>query len=115
VDTDFRRALEGKDEIQISFVKKSGAKRTLPIWFTFESGTLELLPMYGLKTLWFRGVEAAGSIEVRAGGATYSAAPVIVKDRTEVERVKGLFAKKYGISDVKRYYPTSDVALEIPV
>lgn len=114
VSGDFAAALAGEAEVEISVQRAgSGKKRTLPVWFTVEGDKLELLPMYGLKTRWFQSLEKSGTLEVRAKGATRKASPKIVRDPDVVERAKARFSKKYGVTDVKRYYPTSEVLLEI--
>jgi hypothetical protein len=109
----FGGALEGEDEVKITFSKKSGGKRTIPIWFTVKGRTLELLPMYGLKTKWFADVEAAGSLELKVRDQVKVASPKVIRDPEMVEEIKQRFGVKYGEDDVRKYYPTSDVAFEI--
>lgn len=109
----FNKALEGEAEIKITFSKKAGGKRTIPIWFTVRGRTLELLPMYGLKTKWFAEVETAGSLELRVRNQVKVASPKIIRDPKVVEVIKERFGVKYGKDHVKKYYPTSDVAFEI--
>lgn len=99
----------------IEFLKKDGRKRKIPIWFTLEGRTLELLPMYGLKTKWFNDVERAKKMDVEVKGDRISATPVVLRETRVVDEVKKRFAAKYGEKDVKRYYPTSEVALKIKV
>ena len=111
---DFADALAGEDEVQITVVKSGdGKRRTLPIWFVVEGTTLQLLPMYGLKTHWFRDLERIGSMEVRAKDERRRVAPRIVRDPAVVDEVKKRFSRKYGAADVRRYYPTAEIALEI--
>jgi len=113
---EFAEALSGQSEVQISFVRsKNGKTRTIPIWFTVEEGRLQLLPMYGLKTKWFQDVEKSGKVEISAKKQKLSVSPSIIRDEAKIEHIKGVFAEKYGIGDVKRYYPTSEVAFEIPL
>lgn len=110
----FEDILSGLDEIEITFVRrKDGKPRTIPIWFTVERGMLELLPMYGLKTQWFLDIESSGSLDVSAKGQKLHAQPRMIRDRSKVEQVKKRFGQKYGESEVQKYYPTSDVAMEI--
>lgn len=111
----FAESLKGEEEVRISFVRKNGKKRTIPIWFTLEGDELELLPMYGLKTKWLADVEASGKLEIRTVKMAKSAAPRVVREREAVDRIKERFAAKYGESDVRRYYPTSEVALVVRV
>ena len=111
---DFAGALAGEDEVQIDVVKSGEGKgRSIPVWFTVEGTRMHLLPMYGLRTIWFRDLEKSGSVEVRAKNETRRVTPRVVRDPATVEEVKKCFRRKYGEADVKRYYPTTEVALEI--
>ncbi len=109
----FASALSGQDEVQIEFAKADGRRRKIPVWFAVEGGDLELLPMLGTKTKWFGDVERNGMLVLSARGQSMAAAPKVLRERDAVERVKRHFAAKYGEDDVKRYYPTSEVALAI--
>lgn len=60
-------------------------------------------------------MEASGKIGLAIKGWSKEARPVIVKDPKAVEEIKGRFASKYGLGSVERYYPTSEVALVVPV
>jgi hypothetical protein len=113
---EFVDALSGQNEVQISFVKgKNGKMRTIPIWFAVEEGRLQLLPMYGLRTKWFQDVEKSGNVELSVKNQKLSVSPSIIRDEAKIEHIKVVFARKYGVADVKRYYPTSEVAFEIPL
>lgn len=112
---EFAKALSGEDEVRVSFVRSNGKKRTIPVWFTLEGRTLELLPMHGLKTKWYMDVEKDGKLQVQAKDEVRSVSPRVVQDVEAVERIKKRFALKYGEDDVRRYYPTSEVALEVQV
>jgi hypothetical protein len=74
---------------------------------------MELLPMYGLKTKWLGDVEKSGTIGVSIKNWKMESKPKIVRDSKVIDDIKRGFSIKYGESQVKRYYPTSDVALEI--
>ncbi len=103
-----------EEEVLISYVRsKDGKTRTLPIWFTVNGSKMELLPMYGLKTKWFIHIERSGRVDLRVKDWEKDSKPVIVRDPLEVERIKRRFSATYGEGNVKRYYPTSEVALEI--
>jgi hypothetical protein len=113
---EFAEALSGQNEVQISFVRsKSGKARTIPVWFTVEGGRVQLLPLYGLRTKWFQEVEKSGKVELSVKNQKLSVTPSIIRDEAKIERIKGIFARKYGFVDVKRYYPTSEVAIEVPL
>lgn len=100
--------------MQITFLKsKNGRKRTIPVWFTVNEGMIELLPMHGFKTKWFIDVEKSGNIELKVKDWKKQSKTTVVRDSAVVNRVKRRFSDKYGESEVKRYYPTSEVALEL--
>ncbi|MDA4124471.1 MAG: DUF2255 family protein [Thaumarchaeota archaeon] len=109
----FAEALSGEQEVQITVVKSDGGKRTLPVWFTVEGDRLQMLPMYGIKTLWFRAIAKNGVLTIAVKKETKEAKPEIVRDPRAVDRVKAKFAAKYGADEVKGYYPTSEVLLEV--
>ena len=75
---------------------------------------MELLPMYGLKTKWLVDVEKDGTMDlkIREWGKKASK-PKILRDSKAIDDIKRRFSVKYGEGQVKQYYPTSDVALEV--
>jgi len=106
--------LSREEEAHITFVKsKDGKKRTIPVWFTVNEEKVELLPMYGLKTKWFIDVEKSGNIELRVKDWKKTSKTTVVRDSVFVNRIKRRFSDKYGENEVKRYYPTTEVALEL--
>jgi len=66
--------------------------------------------MYGLKTKWFIDVQKTGEVELRVKDWTARARPSVVREAKEVDRIKQRFSEKYGASEVKKYYPTSEAA-----
>ena len=104
-----------EEEVRITFVGRDGKPRSIPVWFTVNGGKMELLPMYGLKTRWLADVQASGKIGLAVKGWRKEAKPVVVKEPSALEEIKGRFGAKYGLANVKRYYPTTEVALEVPV
>ena len=111
----FADSLLDEDELEVSVIRENGKTRTLPIWFTVKGSALHLLPMYGLKTLWYQDLERSGKLQLRAKTESIHTVPRIIRDSAEIERIKETFGQKYGKTDVSRYYPTSEVALEIPL
>jgi hypothetical protein len=108
--------ISDEEEIQITYLwSKSGKPRTIPVWFTVNEGKVELLPMYGFNTKWFADVEKSGTLDLRVKDWSKGGKPTVVKDQAAVEGIKRRFGAKYGEGRVKRYYPTSDVALELPL
>ena len=103
-----------EQEVQITFTRASdGKRRTIPVWFALNNGKMELLPMYGLKTKWFIDVEKSGRVGLRVKDWKKDVGPGFVRDPHTVDSIKRRFGAKYGEGNVKKYYPTSEVALEI--
>jgi len=101
-------------ELEVAYASsKDGSTRVIPVWFTINGDKIELLPMYGLRTKWFIDVEKSGSLELRAMGWKKGAKPQVVRNQEIVEGIKGRFRLKYGMEEVRRYYPSSEVALEV--
>jgi hypothetical protein len=69
--------------------------------------------MYGLKTRWFRDVEGSGEMEVKVKDESQITSPRIIRDPAAVDGIKQRFSLKYRPGEVRKYYPTSEVALEI--
>lgn len=113
MDGELRDALVGRSEVEVGFVRPDGRNATVPVWFTVYASKLELLPMYGLKTGWFRAVERAGEAEIIAGKVSKKLRPAVLRQGGAVDEVKERFAAKYGEEEVRKYYPTSEVALEL--
>jgi len=110
------KAPRDESEVQITYVQsKNGKPRSIPVWFTLNQGKIELLPMYGARTKWFIDVEKSGQLELKVGDWQVKAKPTIIRETKQIDEIKGTFAAKYGLRDVKRYYPKTEVALEIPL
>ena len=108
----FRERLSRYREINISVIgRKSGHAITNPVWFVSEGETLYLLPVSGSDTQWYKNLLKDPSIRIEAGGAEgkFKAAPLT--DAKQVSSVVEKFRKKYGASDVKKYYFRFDVAV----
>lgn len=109
-------------EITISVIgRKSGKVISAPVWFVFETfseisskaAKLDLLPVHGSDTQWYKNVLHNPSIRIDARGAEaeFQAAPT-----TNAKTVKSViekFREKYGAEDVKKYYSKFDAAVEV--
>jgi len=95
--------------------RKSGRAISNPIWFVVDDDTLYLLPVSGSDTQWYKNVLKKPSIRVKAGDAEAELRVVPVSDAEQVSSVVEKFRKKYGSSDVKKYYSKFDVAVVAPI
>ena len=101
-------------EIHISVIgRKSGRAISNPIWFVFEDDKLYLLPVQGSNTQWYKNVLKNPSIHIKAGSAQAEVKADSLTDHKQVSSVVEKFRVKYGAGDVKKYYSTFDVAIEV--
>lgn len=110
--TTLQDQLSRSNEINITVTgRKTGRKSTRPVWFVFENGRLDLLPVSGSDTQWYRNVQVHPTMEIEAHGGkgTYRAVPISSPE--EVKRVIEKFRGKYGAADIKKYYSKLDVAV----
>jgi len=115
-DSDFLKALKSASELEITFVgRKSGKKFSAPVWFVQAGEKLYLLPVKGTASQWYRSVVKNPMVEVQTSGRKVNARARPMKEGREVEEALERFREKYGASDVKRYYPRQDVALELSI
>jgi len=94
--TDFRTALQGANEIEITVTgRKSGRSLSYPVWFALDGDKLYLLRLI-------------------ARGKTFTASARFLTDEAQLDKVLEKFRDKYG-RNVKSYYPKLDVAVEVPL
>jgi hypothetical protein len=99
-------------QIKISVIgRKSGRRISIPVWFVLEGEKLDLLPVAGSETQWYRNVLENPTIGIDARGAAAEFRAVPVNGAKAVKAVVEKFREKYGASDVKKYYSGFDVAV----
>ncbi len=107
-------ALDAAHELKITVTgRKSGKNISLPVWFVRHGDQLYLLPVRGSDTQWYRNVLQTPVMTIAAKGTTAGVKAKPITDAKRVSDIADKFRKKYGASDVKRYYTKIDVALEI--
>jgi deazaflavin-dependent oxidoreductase (nitroreductase family) len=91
--------------------RKSGRAISIPVWFVSEGDKVNLLPVQGSDTQWYKNVLQNPSFRIKAGGAEaeFNAAPIT--DAKQVSSVAAKFRARYGAADVKKYYSKFDVAV----
>jgi deazaflavin-dependent oxidoreductase (nitroreductase family) len=103
-------------EISISVTgRKSGKTISNPIWFVLADDTLNLLPVQGSGTQWYKNVLKNPAIRIKAGDTEVELKATPVTDAEQVSSVVEKFRKKYGAGDVKKYYAKFDVAVVVPI
>jgi deazaflavin-dependent oxidoreductase (nitroreductase family) len=117
VQTDsLKDRLARSNEINITVTgRKSGRKTSRPVWFVLDGDDLYLLPVEGSDTQWYQNVVKNPTLEVEAGSAKKEFKALPITEPAEVTAVADRFRKKYGPSDVKKYYSKFDVAVLLPL
>jgi len=99
-------------EVTISVTgRKSGRTISNPVWFVLEGDKLHLLPVRESDTEWYKNLLKNPTIRIDAGGAEAELQGVPITEAKQVTTVVEKFRKKYGASDVKKYYSKFDVAV----
>jgi hypothetical protein len=114
---DFRWKLDKACEITLSVKgRKSGQDFPWPVWFVNEGNTLYLLPLQGVDTNWFNNIQAEPTLKIAVdndGETTVRGTPIT--NSSGVASIVKKFRSKYGEGNVKRYYPKTDAAVEVPL
>jgi len=104
--------LSKSSEITITVAdRKSGRSISIPVWFVFENGRLDMLPVQGSDTQWYKNVLKNPKMRIEAAGAEGEFKAVPITDHKQVAAIADKFRKKYGASEVKKYYSKLDVAV----
>ncbi len=107
-----KERLSQSREIEIEVVgRKSGRSVSIPVWFVAEDDKIDLLPVQGSDTQWYKNVLKNPAIHIKAGGAEGAFHAVPVTDARAVSSLADKFRAKYGAGDVKKYYSKFDVAV----
>lgn len=111
-----REHLNRSQEITVTVTgRKSGHAISITIWFVLEDKDLYLLPVKGSETQWYRNVVQHPMLGIKAGNTKAELKVFQIADAGEVSSVVERFRKKYGASEVKKYYSKFDVALMAPL
>jgi deazaflavin-dependent oxidoreductase (nitroreductase family) len=113
---EFKNALKSADEVEITVTgRKSGRKISHPVWFAEEGEKLELLPVKGSDSDWYKNVLKTPDIHLSVKGREWTAKATPITDPARVQRIVEKFRAKYGADQVKQYYTKFDVAVEVPL
>src|SRR5437868_9833953 len=101
--TDFRTALQGSNELEITVTgRTSGRSLSYPVWFALEGDKLYLIPVRGSDTEWYKNLRKRPSIRLEARGKTFTTNARLLTDETQLGKVLDKFRDKYG-RNVKSY------------
>jgi deazaflavin-dependent oxidoreductase (nitroreductase family) len=110
----FSAALQRSDQSDITVTgRKTGRQITIPVWFVADGGKLDLVPVRGSDSDWYKNLLATPRIQVTADGESITATPTPITDPDRVRTIVEKFRQKYGADQVAAYYPKTDVALEV--
>jgi hypothetical protein len=111
---DLHQRLKRAYEITLSVKgRKSGRDISRPVWFVHEGNSLYLLPVQGSDTNWYKNLLADPTLKISANGVEISERGRRITDSNRVDDIVRKFRSKYGEGDVKKYYPKTDVAVEV--
>jgi hypothetical protein len=113
---DFTQSLEGTSEIDLTVTgRNTGRETTRPVWFVRDADRLDLLPVTGTDSQWYKNVLARPTVRIVADGAEHAAPATPITDPARVTEVIDAFRAKYGADNVANYYPNPNVAVEVPL
>lgn len=95
--------------------RKSGRDIPRPVWFVHEGNTLYLLPVQGSDTDWYKNFLVDPALKISANNAETTVRGKPITDSNRVGDIVRKFKSKYGEGDVKKYYPKTNVAVEVPL
>ena len=108
--------LSRENEITITVTgRKSRHMISLPVWFVWDDGTLNLLPVKGSDTQWYKNILKNPTLRIDSRGTEGKFKAIPITDATQVKSVVDKFRDKYGVGDVKKYYSKFDVAVLVKV
>jgi hypothetical protein len=111
---DLRHKLVSTYEITLSVKgRKSGKDISRPVWFSYEGNKLNLLPVQGSDTNWYKNMLADPSLKISVDGVETLTRGIPIKENNRVDEIVRKFRSKYGEGDVKKYYTKFDVAVEV--
>jgi deazaflavin-dependent oxidoreductase (nitroreductase family) len=113
---DFKAALEGRDDVELTTTGRiTGRQTTHPVWFVRQGDKLYLLPGAGSDSQWYKNVLKTPDIRLKSRHAEYRTTATPITDAVAVDQVVGDFRARYGARQLQAYYPNPnpDVAVEV--
>ncbi|HTT54671.1 MAG TPA: nitroreductase/quinone reductase family protein [Streptosporangiaceae bacterium] len=110
----FTWALDDTREVELTVTgRKSGREFSFPVWFARDGDRLDLVPVNGADSAWYKNVLQTPRIRLSAGGAQLTARAVPVTEPARIAGILDRFRARYGAHDVAAYYPKPDAAVEV--
>ena len=106
--------LKKDKEIELTVTgRKSGKPLPRPVWFVLREKELLLLPVTGTDSQWYKNVLRNPQVKLHTSQQTFEGKLRPITQRKQVDEVIELFNRKYGPSDIKKYYPNTNVAASL--
>jgi len=107
-------ALEKDKEIELTVTgRKSGKLIPRLVWFVLRGPELLLLPVTGNDSQWYKNVLRNPQVKLRSSQQSFKGKLRAITERKQVDEVIELFKGKYGYSDIKKYYPSPNIAASL--
>jgi deazaflavin-dependent oxidoreductase (nitroreductase family) len=112
--TNVEKQIDSSNELQITVIgRETGKEYSTPVWFVREGKTIYLLPVKGSQSEWYKNVVKNKKLTISSGQIKFKSNPRVVTDPKKVAVIADKFRKKYGVSDVKKYYTNFDAGVEL--
>lgn len=113
---DFLNKLNKSGEVQITVAgRKSGEKHSTPVWFVSEGNNVEIVPIKGSQSDWFKNLEKDPQIELSVGRERISSKAKLVKDAEKTKKVIEKLKAKYKSEWSESYYSNRNAYVQVPV
>jgi deazaflavin-dependent oxidoreductase (nitroreductase family) len=110
----FRKLVAKRTELELSVIgRKSKKELPRPVWFVLKDDLLLLLPVSGRSTQWYKNLLRNPTVKLKAGSKTFVGKANLETRKDAVQDAVKLFTSKYGSADMKKYYETYEVAVEV--
>ena len=115
-DQRFIEALDESKEVDLTVTgRRSGRQSTRPVWFVRADGEVQLVPIHGTDSGWFKNISAAPSVRLAVGGSEVEGSAATVTDAGRVAVIVDAFKAKYGADTFERLYPNPNAAVVVPL
>ena len=98
------KSLQSARELDLTTTgRASGQPRTVELWFAFDDGKLYFLAHEDSD--WWKNIAKSAEVEVAVSEIVFTGTARLIQEK--LTHVFGLFRKKYGDSQVERWYSGS--------
>jgi len=107
-------SLKSEQEIELTVTgRTSGKPLPRPVWFVIRGRELLLISVTGTDCQGYKNIIRNPKVTIRSGNQAHNGELNTITEQKKVREVFELFEKKYGLRDMKRYYPNPNVAASL--